>query len=483
MVALSIIKKEEADMALIVSEARKEKGIHIDRIPITLNACSATKLEPEELTKQLNDLGLYCSETYGEKLKRNIEEVTSQIGLGSLTTFGVYKDGGKVCMEQLPDHALESICSINALDALLGERFQKTADGSWEEGAVGKFKAKLLVLQEIDNYKYLKEHAKDFPYAEEPEKEIKQQASTVEAIKAMFVEAATTCTAATIQGIDKTTLNATFSNALAGLNESAFESDYDVKNNRVITLVYKYDNEKRECDGVGVATCEWHLRIRNYKEKKKELKHETILKISARSVLYEDVDTLNAHYAMVMARTKGASCLLDYSIPITSEVKVYDFLPPADMDTFINSLPCITDTKSAEVMVFYSSDLQKVGFIDNTLSETETTYSKSLTSGFMTQTAVGISAEVNFEINASVCKAGAKFGFNVSLTDQWSESQTEVISFCVPAGERAFLYQVTILCARLRLDTKSGKYSYVEYGKFLTDAYKTSEKPLYEGNI
>ncbi len=470
-------------MALIVSEVRQDKGIHIDRIPIALNECLATKLEAEELTKQLNDLGLYCSETYGEKLKRNIEEVMAKIGLGNLTTFGVYKDGGKICMEQLPDNALASISSIDALDMVLNERFQKTADGPWEEGAVGKFKAELLVIQEIDNYNYLKEHARDFPYAEEPKKEIKGQASTVEAIKEMFTKAAATCTAATVQGIDRVTLNATFSNALVGLNESAFEKDYDVTNNRVVTLLYNYDPEKGECDGVGIVTCDWRLRIRNYKEKKQEPRHETILSISARSVLYEDIRTLDAHYAMVMTRTKGASCLLDHSIPIVSEVKVYDFRPAADRDTFIHSLPCITDTEYAEVIVFYSADLQKVGFIDNTLSETETTYSKSLTSGFATQTTVGISAEVNFEINAAVCKAGAKFGFNVSLTDQWSRSQTETISFRVPAGERAFLYQVTILCARLRLDTKTGKYSYIEYGKFLTDAYKTSEKPLYEEKV
>lgn len=470
-------------MALIVSEARKDKGIHIDRIPITLNECPATPLDPEELTKQLNDLGLHCSETYGEKLKKNIEDVTSKIGLGNLTTFGVYRDGGKIQTEQLPNDVLGSICEKNVLDTLLDDRFKKAADGSWEEGGVGQFTSKLLVIQEIDNYKYLKENAKDFPYAEEPEKEIKQQASTVEAIKEMFTKAATACTAATVQGIDKTTLDATFSNALVGLNESAFEKDYDVTNNRVITLLYNYDHETRDCDGVGIVTCDWRLRIRNYQEKKKEPKHETILNISARSLLYGDINTLNAHYAMALARVKGACCLLANSIPIISEVKVYDFLPAADMETFINSLPCKTDTEYAEVMVFYSSDLQKVGFIDNTLSEAETTYSKSLTSGFMTQSTVGISTEVNFEINAEVCKVGTKFGFNVSLTDQWSKSQTETISFRIPAGKRAFLYQVTLLCARLRLDAKTGKYSYVEFGKFLTDAYKTSEKPLYEENI
>ena len=307
--------------------------------------------------------------------------------------------------------------------------------------------------------------------------------STVEVIKEMFTEAATACTAATVQRIDKTTLDTTFSNVLVGLNESAFEKDYDVTNNCVITLLYNYDHKRHECDGVGIVTYDWRLRIRNYKEKKKEPKHETILNISARSLLYWDVNTLDTHYAMVQARVKGACCLLHNSIPIISEVTGYDSLPSADMDTFINSLPCKTDAEYAEVMVFYSSDLQKVGFIDNILLDTEKTYSKSLTNGFMTQSTVGISAEVNFEINAQVCKVGTKFDFNVSLKDQWSKSQTETIIFRIPAGKRAFLYQGTILCARLRLNAKTGKSSYVEYGKFLTVAYKTSEKPLYEGVI
>ena len=59
MVALSITKKEETGMALIVSDARQNNGIHIDRILISLYERPATKLEAEELTKQLNDLGLY----------------------------------------------------------------------------------------------------------------------------------------------------------------------------------------------------------------------------------------------------------------------------------------------------------------------------------------------------------------------------------------------------------------------------------------
>lgn len=470
-------------MELILSESRKESVIHIDKIPIALNSCQATPLRPEELTRQLNNLGLNCDETYGKKLKRNIEDVTSRIGIGKLATFGIYKDGGSLEKEQLPNDILSDICSENALSALLARRYEKTADGSWTEGSTGKYTPKLLVLQQIDNYNYLKANAADFPYAEKPTDTIRKNLSTVEAIKEMFVEAATTCTAATVQGIDKEALDATFSNALVGLNESVFTSDYDVSNNRVITLLDNYDPASRNCDGIGVVTCDWRLQIQNYKEKKKEPKHETILTIGARSLLYRDTDSLDKHYAMLMARNKGALCLLSKSIPVISKIKVYDTLPPANMDTFVNSLPCKTDTEYADVMVFYSSDLQKEGYIDNTQSSAETTYTKSLTSGFMTQNTVGISAEINFEINAQVVKVGAKVGFNVSMTDQWSKSQTETISFRIPAGKRAFLYQVTMLCARLRLNSKTGKYSYIEYGKFLTDTYKTSENPLYEEGV
>ena len=52
MVALSITKKEETGMALIVSDARQNNGIHIDRIHISLNERPATKLEAEEPQKQ-----------------------------------------------------------------------------------------------------------------------------------------------------------------------------------------------------------------------------------------------------------------------------------------------------------------------------------------------------------------------------------------------------------------------------------------------
>lgn len=465
-----------------ISEARKNQGIHIDKVKIQLESCDPTKLNPEDLTKQLNDIGLHCSETRGKKLEQNIKDVTEAIGIGQLTTFGVYMDSGELKVQSIPNNTIIKLRknNINALNKMLEERYPKEAEGLWKEGSLGQFTAKLQVLQHKDNYNYLKGKAQDFPYAEVPLQTKKSTVSTVDAIKSMFTEAALACTAATVQGIDQPTLEAVFSNAMNAINESVFEEDYDASNNRVISLLLNYDPTTSECDGVGIVTCEWRLQIRNYKEKKSEIEHETNLDIESRSVLYTDIETLDKHYGMALGRNGALNCLLGSSITIVNEAEVFDILPPATMDTFLKSVPCESNTEHADVMVFYSADVQKVGFLDNTGSEASATYTKSLTSGFVTQSTVSFSTEINFEISAEVVKMGAKFGFNTSLTDQWSESQTETISFQVPAGKKAFLYQVTLQCARLRLDSKTGKYSYVEYGKFITDAYKTTNEPLYE---
>lgn len=470
---------------VFVSEARKKKGIHINKIKIKLEQSEPTKLDPKKLTDQLNAIGLYCEETWGEKLNNNIEEVVNKVGVGKLTTFGVYRDKGGLFIENIPSDKVIKLRknNIETLNALLEKRFSKEASGEWTEQSAGEFLAKLLVIQQKDNYKYLKENVQDFPYAESPAQEKKRNVTTVEAIKDMFCEAALSCTEATVDGIDDTTLRATFSNALSTVNESSFQEDYDASNNRVITLLLNYDKNTSECDGVGIVTCEWRLRIKNYKEKKNDPRHETILNIESRSALYTDIATLNKHYDLATKKRDLLGCLCNNPIKIVPKIKVFDRLPIASMETYLASLPCEKNTDYSDALVFYSADVQKIGFVDNTLSEADASYSKSITSGFMTQTEVNVSTEINYEINAEVVKLGTTFGFNTSLTNQWSETQSETISFQVPAGKKAFLYQVTLLCARLRQDNKTGKYSYIEYGKFLTDAYKTTNSPLYEDNL
>ena len=120
--------------------------------------------------------------------------------------------------------------------------------------------------------------------------------TTVEATKELFVETAQKCTSATVEGITRDTLDAAFSNALDALNESAFQNDYDVPNDRVIFLLLNYDEESQQADGIGVVTCKWRIQIKNYKEKKSDPKHETKLTISSWSVLYTDPELIEKHY-------------------------------------------------------------------------------------------------------------------------------------------------------------------------------------------
>ena len=191
---------------------------------------------------------------------------------------------------------------------------------------------------------------------------------------------------------------------------------------------------------------------------------------------------LDRHFRALLAWIK-LKRVVDNSFDIIDEVTVFDSLPPANSDTFMQSLLCTTDENYTDAMVFYSSDVQKIGHIDNTGSNATAKYVKSVTSGFVTSIAFGMSTETNVELNAEVVKVGTKIGFHVSLTDQWTKTQTETIEFNVPAGSSAFLYQVIIQCARLRLNNATGKYSYVDHGKFLTNSYKTTDKPLYEDKL
>ncbi len=88
-----------------------------------------------------------------------------------------------------------------------------------------------MTIQQKDNFAYLKKNAASFPWAESDEYSKTETVTTVETIRQFFIESAQRCTTATVEGITQATLDAAFSNALASLNESALETNYETKNN------------------------------------------------------------------------------------------------------------------------------------------------------------------------------------------------------------------------------------------------------------
>jgi hypothetical protein len=66
----------------------------------------------------------------------------------------------------------------------------------------------------------------------------------------------------------------------------------------------------------------------------------------------------------------------------------------------------------------------------------------------------------------------------MTFTEQWNTETTETMSFSVPAGEMAYLYQGYILSRELIYDAKTGGYSWGDQARFLTNILATSATSL-----
>ena len=245
----------------------------ITRIPIDLTPCTPTPIVTATLTKQLNDVGLTCEYTRGDKLQECIDEVHSQLSAGTMQSFNISQS----IDNQLREYAVGNYKEV------------------WYQGSTGKFQGLLTKINNEKNFNYLKTHYTDFPYAVSDDNSITQSESTVEAIKHLFVVCATKAAKTVVQGLDTQTMDSSFTNML-GLNKSDIDDNYSNFGSNTIYLVYGYNNGTRDCDGVGVLNFDWTIDIKNYKEKKSNVKHQTTINISSRSVLYTDEDLLKKHY-------------------------------------------------------------------------------------------------------------------------------------------------------------------------------------------
>ena len=208
--------------------------------------------------------------------------------------------------------------------------------------------------------------------------------------------------------------------------------------------------------------------------KKENPKHDTTLTIKARSVLYSSLEDMNADYLAAESHFKHNSFLLS-SIPIRNKVEIFTAIPPATRDTFNKSLPKSATTNQLEAIILFSPNLQNVGTIDNTNSDTTTTYEKSITSSFTFSTSQTFSAEAS----AEVVKSGFKIGFSISFTEQWSSSNTESFSFSVGPGKKAFTYQGYLQARILRYNPVDDTFAYDNsIARFVTNIPSTSEVPL-----
>ena len=474
-------------------------------VPIGLVQATPTVLTVDSLKKQLTEIGLTCPDSAKDKLEEYILEVKAALPEGRTQTYGILgpvlpvsKTAG-LSFAELADRvaSLDRPSRLATLD--------DTSTGNWEPDATGDgYATTLEYIQFEEHFNWLKDNRSSFTGVVDNPPTMTGKYGTVDAVKQLFVEVGTTASATLVNGLDHASIESTLSNAIAPLNEAGV-SNYDVTDSRVIFLVENYNPSTQQADGIGVLTIQWHLTIKDYKEKKQNPQHDTSLTIKSRSVLYSSLDDLYGDYDAAAAhfggpprraQTGGGAATVAATQPVPAGVassardaftaippapaklKIFDALPPADADTFRQSLPTLSTTNNLQAIVLYAPDLQNVGSIDNTTSAATTTYSQSVTSGFTFSTTQTFSAQMSVEASVEVVKASLTVGFSLSFTEQWSSSKTTTIQFSVPPGKLAFTYQGYLLSALLQYDASSGKYSYLSSARFLTDVLATSEAPL-----
>lgn len=440
------------------------------RVKIDLQKSTPSELTVEALKKQLDNLGLSCAHTDPERLKRYKEEVEKSFQDGLNQSFGITKpalstDGSRHYQSLYGD----------AGAPYFGLEEASKSDWSPEATAQG-YATELSTVAYPRNFTYLVENKPGFGGNKSSERIEQNKFDTVEAIKQLFITVAIEASASLVKGLDKTTLNSIFSNAIAPINEGNVK-DYNVTDSRVIFLVENYDPITKTAAGIGVLGIDWHLTIKDYLEKKKSPLHDTMLKVSTRSVLYDNVDTLAGDVAFI--KSHFGLDLFGAIPPKSKKLKIFDQLPPANQDSFDQGLPLIAKDEFVDVIILFAPDLDSVGSIDNADSDVQTTYSKSITSGFTFSAGQKLTAGAKFEAGVVFAKGEFSISLEVSFTETWNNSQTETIGFSVPARKKAFNYQGYLLSRKLRFFPEGGTFAYVESeGRFLTNILKTTEKPI-----
>lgn len=440
------------------------------KIKLDLLKTEPSQLTVEALEKQLNNIGLDCAHTQKDRLARYKEEVEKQFPDGINQSFGIQKPSPS------KDGSLYYKSIYGNADApFLG--MEEASKSDWQpEGSALGYSTDLSTIIYPKNFTFLMENKTGFTGTKSQERIEQNKYDTVEAIKQLFVTVAIEASASLVKGLDKTTLNSIFSNAIGPINEGNVK-DYDMPDSRVIFLVENYDPIKNEASAIGVLGVDWHLKIKDYQEKKKSPLHDTTLKVSTRSVLYDDLTKMDADLQFIKSHL-GLN-MVGGIPPRNKKLKIFDKIPPANQDSFDQGLPLIAKDDFVDVIILYAPDLESVGSIDNSDSDGQSSYSKSLTSGFTFSMGQKISVGAEFEAGVVFAKGKFSVSLELSFTEQWNNSQTETITFSVPGRKKAFTYQGYVLSRKLRYSPETRTFAYIESeGRFLTNVLKTSDEPI-----
>jgi hypothetical protein len=452
--------------------AEKTNGLHnipVRKVRVELKPQTPSPLTVETIKTQLNNLGLNCAHTDVHRLEQYRRDVEAAIPAGSLQSYGI----------QAPKTSKDGEITYGGLFRNRDARYiglENVADGEWTPSGSGLgYLSELSTVIFPSHFRMLKDNRPTFTGAQTSERVSQERKTTVEAVKEMFIQVGYEASAALVDGLDRASLNAILSNAIAPLNEGNVK-DYENSDSRVVYLVKNYDPVTQEAEAIGVLGIDWSLKIVDYKEKKKNPEHDTTLRITTRAVMYTDIPTLMGDVQFVRNHLRDS---IFSFIPPRGKLEIFHTLPHPNEKTFYSGLPVLSKNEFAEVLILYAPNLESIGSIDNSTSKATTEYSKTVTSGFTFEMSQKIGVGAEFEAGIVLAKGKVTMNLELSFTEQWNESTSETSAFSVEAGEKCFMYQGYLLTRKLRYYPETNTYDYVNMeGRFLTDILKTSEEPI-----
>jgi len=227
------------------------------RFPVALISATPTKITVEKLKSQLTDIGLTCKDSHESKLQAYIDDVRSQLPQGVVQTYSILQPATQALLKSMP-----------RVSGLVGDYVQSSI-GDWEPDNSGLgYATELEYIQYSTHFDWLKANRPSFTGVVDNPSDYTGRYDSIDAVKSLFVQVGTTASATLIKGLNKDSIESVRSNAISPLNDTNAKN-YDVSDSRVIFLVDNYNPSTSEADGVGILTIEWHLVIKDYKQKKK----------------------------------------------------------------------------------------------------------------------------------------------------------------------------------------------------------------------
>jgi len=441
-------------------------SIPIDPISIDLTPDTPTPLTPEVLGKELNNIGLSCKYTHPRVLKGLMADVESQLPDGTLESFKLLRPTDD------PSQRLEGFV----------DDYKISSQGNWSIKDT-KYDTTLEYIQLPQHFDWLKKtYPGSFTGICEVTPPDNLKATTVDAIKKFFVDTLTMASSVVLKGINKDTLKSMLVNVINEL--PADIKNYDQTDSRTIFLVDNYNPKTKKADAIGVVGINWTLKIHDYKESSNTpILHDTTLSVSARGIMYADLDQMDTDFKNAKAHFDNAD-VVQFDIPISSnnEVKIFDDQPTANKATFDQGLPLKSKTQYIDRIILFSPDLQAVASIDNTTSDDAASYLKSVSTGFKFGMTQSFSITAGFEVTVEVVKASLSTTFSFGFSEEWSKLTTETINFSVPAGKKGFLYQGTVVSRILRYNPNHDSYVYMDMGELKTTVFALRDKPIIPGS-